>query len=121
MSIRHLLDHVLTVWRATESTGVLRSVSRSWSSGSRTGLPGAIQVRGEQVGDTGGGERVLGKYLGFMLAGADVIEGDIVEVTAGPGVWGFLKVIGVSTPRGHHIELELEDTAEEPEAEETVS
>jgi hypothetical protein len=114
MSLNHLLDHLVTVWRATESAGTLRSVTRTWSAGTRTSLPAAIQVRGERQGDTGGGERTTGTYLGFMRAGADVQEGDILQVTAGPDNWGFLLVGGVSSPRGHHTELELVDTPEDP-------
>jgi hypothetical protein len=114
MSIDHLLDHLVSVWRKTESTGTLRSVTRSWSNTGRTNVPAAIQTRSEKQGDTGGGERTTGTYLGFMRAAADVQEGDIIQVTAGPGSWGFLLVDGVDEPRGHHTELELTDTAEDP-------
>ena len=116
MGIGHLLDHTVTVWRATESldAGGLRSVQKTWSSTGRTSLPAAIQVKGEAEGDTGAGERTTGTYQGFMLPEAPVQEGDIVQVTAGPGSWGFLLVGGVSAPRGHHTEMELTDTEEDP-------
>lgn len=114
MSLAHLLDHTVTIWRATEgfASGGLRTVDKTWSSTGRTGLKAAIQVQGESRGDTGGGERTLGTHLGFMDAGANVQEGDIVQVTAGPGTWQNMLVEGVSPPRGHHVELELSVTAE---------
>jgi len=117
MSIDHLLDHTVTVHRPTkgDDAGGMGSREDSWDS-TRTGKAAAIQVKGESRDDTGGGERTTGSYLGFMAAGADVQEDDVIQVTAGPDSWGFLEVVGVSSPRGHHTELELRDTRKDPTA-----
>lgn len=126
MSFRSLLNHTLSRYRSTESKGTNESVVRTWAPGGgfssgfdlgfTSSLAGAVQVKGESWSDDGGGERVIGKYLVFLLAGADVLEGDILAVTAGPDAanFGFLWVDGVSQPRGHHTEVEAHATKEDP-------
>jgi len=57
---------------------------------------------------------VAGQYVAFMLKDADVQEGDILTVTSGPGSFGYLLAQGVSSPRGHHTEVVLSQTTEDP-------
>lgn len=111
MSYASLLNHTVSVWRSTESTGTLGAVVRTWAVVA-TGLAAAIQVQEERWESAGPGEMTHGKYKGFLDVDADVEEGDVVEVTAGPGTFGFLKVHRVYRPRGHHTELTLSDTRE---------
>lgn len=114
MSYSGLLNHVVTRYRKTETLGALRAVELTWSA--LTDLPAAIQVLDEVRTDEAGGTLTGGHYRGFMLAGVDVEESDILSVTAGPGSFGFLKVQSAYQPRGHHMQLRLTHTTEDPTA-----
>ena len=81
----------------------------------QTGLAAAVQVRTEvRADESGAGEQVVGDYRVYAGAGADIVEGDIVKVTSGPGSFGYLLVQGVYKPRGHHTEARASDTTEDP-------
>lgn len=112
MSYTSLLNHVVTRYRKTETFGALRATEETWTS--LAGLPAAIQVLDEIRTEEAGGTMTGGHYRGFMLAGADVQESDIITVTAGPGSFGYLKVQSVYAPRGHHTQLRLTHTTEDP-------
>lgn len=118
MSLTHLLTHTVDIYRCSQDAGPLRTVERTWGplSVDRTGVGADVQTRGERQADDGGGERTAGTHLCFMDVGEDVQEGDILHVRTGPGAseFPFLWVEGYSTPRGHHIELQLTATKEDP-------
>jgi hypothetical protein len=110
-----LFDHTVTVWGSQDVRGAtFGDVERQWSP-----VPGmsdfriAIQTRRETRQDAGPGERVVGEYNGYGPASMDVIEGDVVEITAGteaspnPAEVRLLKVDSVYKPRGRHTQLVL--------------
>jgi len=111
---RHF-DHVVTVWGSQETRGAtFGDVTRRWSQvPGQDGIRIAIQTRRETRQDAGPGERVVGEYKGFGHAALDILEGEVVEVTAGPMVSPneegprLLKVDSVYKPLGRHTELTL--------------
>ena len=116
MGYSDLLDHEVTVYRKGSSVGALQSVDRSYSVVA-TGQPMAVQTAPERYERRPGGEMTTGQYLGFGEADLDVLEGDILAVTGGADGWsnfGYLRVQGVSKPRGHHTECRLSETTEDP-------
>jgi phosphoribosylaminoimidazole (AIR) synthetase len=120
MAYAELLQHTVTRYRKTEALGTLRAVGLSWAA--VTGLKARITVSDEARTDEMGGTMTGGVYKGYMLAGADVQESDILAVTAGSGAgsWGYLKVHKVYPVAGrsteHHVELRLTHTTEDPTA-----
>lgn len=105
---RHF-DHTVTIWRATEAAGAtFRDIGRSWAKVSgEDGVGMAVQAKRETRQDAGPGERVVGEYRGFAPAGMDVVEGDVVQVTAGPESPRNLKADSVYRPRNRHTQLVL--------------
>lgn len=112
---RHF-DHTVTIWGSQDIRGsTFGDVSRLWHQ-----VPGmsevriAIQTQRETRQDAGPGERVVGEYHGFGPASLDVIEGDVVEVIAGPEAYHeaphevrLLRVDSAYKPRGRHTQLVL--------------
>lgn len=118
MTYSGLLGHVVTVYRKSQTVTSLRTVKRVFTP-VVVGAAMEVQTYPERYGDARGGQMVTGRYIGFGEAGLDIREGDIVAVTDGPEGWdnfGWLKVDGVSHPRGHHPEVELSSTTEDPTA-----
>lgn len=118
MSYSGLLDHTVTVYRKSQTVGTLRSVKRTYLPVA-VGAPMAVQTFSERFRDARGGQLTQGDYLGFAEVDLDVQEGDILAVTGGADGWdniGWLKVDGVSRPRGHHTEVVLVSTTEDPTA-----
>ena len=111
---RHF-DHTVTVWGSRDIRGAtFGDVERTWSPvPGQDGIRIAIQARRETRQDAGPGERVVGEYAGFGPASMDVIEGDVIEVTAGPEASAnpdevrLLKVDSAYKPRGRHTQLVL--------------
>jgi hypothetical protein len=112
-----LFDHTVTVYGSQDIRGAtFGDVARAWSP-----VPGsvdvriAIQTRREERKDSGPGERVDGEHQGFGHASLDIVEGDVVMVTAGSEASGdpdkpkLLKVQSAYRPRGHHTQLVLTD------------
>lgn len=112
--IEDLFTHTLTRYRAAEAKSTGQTVSRTWSAA--TGIPGEVQVLSEATQDDGGGERTVGQYKVFAGVSADILEGDIVKVTAGPGASGFpyLWVDSVYLPRENHLQARAHSTREDP-------
>ena len=59
--------------------------------------------------DIGAGEAEVGEFAGGMLAAANVAQGDVLHMKAGPeeGRW-YRILVDPFKPRNHHTELELE-------------
>jgi hypothetical protein len=110
-----LFDHTVTVWGSQDVRGAtFGDVERSWSRvPGQDGVRIAIQARRETRQDAGPGERVVGEYAGFGPASMDVVEGDVIEITAGPEAspnpneCRLLKVDSAYKPRGRHTQLVL--------------
>jgi hypothetical protein len=114
MSFAGLLNHQVTVYRKTETTGLIGSVDRSWSVNA-SAVKAAVQVKAEMRADpSGAGEQVVGTYRVYAASSADIVEGDILKVTAGPGSFGYLLAQSVYKPRGHHTEITATQTTEDP-------
>lgn len=113
---RHF-DHTVTVWGSQETRGAtFGDVTRQWSQvPGQDGIRIALQTRRETRLDVGPGERAVGEWRGFGHVAMDVVEGDVVEVTAGPELTVpsdepfLLKVESAYRPRGRHLQLVLSD------------
>ncbi len=106
MSYETLLTHTVDVYRKSGDT---------WSSSGRTDQKAYIQLKNESgVSVPGQGTQYSGAYLVHMLIGADVVEGDIISVTSGPGTIGYLFVENVYQPRSHHTEVAATEALEDP-------
>lgn len=113
ISPRHF-DHTVTVWGSQDVRGsTFGDVSRLWSIvPNQEGVRIALQAKRETRQDSGPGERVVGEYVGFGSAAMDVIEGDVIEITAGTEAsqnndCRLLKVDSAYKPRGRHTQLVL--------------
>lgn len=101
-----VLDHLVCVWRYTETTGTLRETLRKWDR-----VPGyeevgmKITVSSERQEDTGGGERTGGEYAGLCDFAEDIVEGDVIELVEGAEAPATLKVEEVYHPVRDHTEL----------------
>lgn len=111
---RHF-DHTVTIWGSQDVRGAtFGEVSRTWSQvPSMDGVRIALQAKRETRQDAGPGERVVGEYHGYGPASLNVVEGDVIEVTAGPEAAPegadprLLKVDSAYKPRGRHAQLVL--------------
>jgi hypothetical protein len=113
---RHF-DHTVTVWGSHEHRGpTFGDVTRRFSQvPGQDGVRIALQTRKETRLDSGPGERVAGEWRGFGHAAMNVVEGDVIEVTAGPELTVpsdeplYLKVESAYRPKGRHLQLVLSD------------
>lgn len=114
MSVEELLNHTATRYRYSEAKGTNNAIVRTWTATGATGIPVAIQELDESTQDDGGGERTVGRYRYFAAVGADITEGDILEITGGPGSYGYLWVDSAYKPRNNHLQGRLHATREDP-------
>jgi hypothetical protein len=109
MSIEGLFDHWAEVWRPLEARGPAGEVSLDWDrvhEPTRTNCA-VVPLKGS-VENIGPGETVRGReevYLGIWV---DVQERDVVRLTAGPEAGRTFRAVGVTRPRGHHVEAMVE-------------
>jgi len=87
-----LLDHTVSVWRPTETVrGKLRQVDQGWA---RVVAPAAnnaaVQHRNGAIIDRRPGELTDGTTMVYMDP-ADVQDGDVVRVEAGPNAPALLR------------------------------
>lgn len=103
------LKTTVTVWEPREERGApFREKRRRWKR--RVGLDRLkvqLMVTRERIENSGGGERTGGEYKALCRAKAEVCEGDILEVIAGPGSPATLRVEQVHRPDNNHTQLVL--------------
>ena len=114
MSFAGLLDHTCQLWRRTEEVGASREavVSYAVPTGYET-LSCAFTRRRSALVNDGSGLQPVGQRTLF-LDRIDLTwqERDVVEIYEGPSLYAgsqFLEVMSISVPRGHHVELIVDE------------
>jgi len=114
MSFSGLLDHTCKIWRRTEVVGDRREAVVTFTvPAGYFGLPCAFTRRRASLVNDGSGLQAVGQRTLF-LDRVDLVwqERDIVEIYEGPSLFDGpqrLEVISMSVPRGHHVELLIDE------------
>lgn len=110
MSLAHLFDTQVAIWRAQLAPGALREEVRTWVRVvAPPGRPNAVVNRpNAPTGEVGPGLEPIGTRRLYMAASTDVQPRDVVEFVTGPDA-GFLGEVDEppTRPRGHHVQLDL--------------
>ena len=107
MSIRHLFDHTVTVYRVSETRDPWGGTQTTWAA-VYEGPAAVIPPNQRTIASYGAGEQPSGHMEVYLGKDADVQIRDGVHVTAGPEAGTKWRVVTVHTPRGHHTEARLE-------------
>jgi hypothetical protein len=104
MGVKHLLNHTADVYRRTETTGAMRSVTVSYAKVSSVRV--AVNRPAALLGDAGPGLTPTGDRVMYSIPGWDIRPLDVIVLTSGPDAPGQWEVDGPPTrPRGHHLEI----------------
>lgn len=107
VTIAHLLDHVMNVWRRSEDLDEFRATEQSHAK-VHEDVDCTFQRRNTVMAEDPPGVRARGDRRVYLDVGPEFRDRDVLEVVSGPA--GFvgpqlLEVESIAVPRGHHVEL----------------
>jgi hypothetical protein len=103
MTISHLYDHTVALWRKVETLGEAGVTEKTFALADRFGVK--MNRKNVQLMQDGAGIVDVGMRKVYTELGPTVLRRDLVELLTGPDAPALLEVENVTRPRGHHIEI----------------